>query len=237
MTLDADTVLWALRGMHDPQHEGLRAEEVAKFISKDATLTGQYRSCDVTVVLESLVADGTVTHALADDDLLGDESAPATTLYRLSPDADPLSLQADMTFPADFGPLVLVKDTSAELNAVTVLDAPRVGPYLHFQADELQRERDALIEERDSWRERAEREMARSLKESGELRARIRELETLLESLMERERALELKRSETTSRVVTALTQARDELEHLFADDRVQASETSHRRPRGNWLA
>src|SRR5262245_17864760 len=59
--LDADTVLWAVRGMNATRL-GVSAQDVAEFLSKDTTLSSQYERDDVGVLLDSLTADGMLTY-------------------------------------------------------------------------------------------------------------------------------------------------------------------------------
>ncbi len=59
--LDAETVLWAVRGMQAAQ-PAVKADDVARFLAKDTTLSVQYDRDDVTVLLDTLVADGTLTY-------------------------------------------------------------------------------------------------------------------------------------------------------------------------------
>jgi hypothetical protein len=237
MTLDADTVLWALRGMHDPRHGGVRADDVAHFMSQDATLSDRYRGCDVKAVLEALVAEGAVTHARGATRLNADDSGPATTRYRVAPEAGAPVVRPDAALPADVPTLVLLQDTIAELKSTITLDDARPDPYLDFRSEELERERDALIGDRDSWRQRAEsseQEVSRSLKECDDLRARVRELEALIEKAS----ALEFERSQTMRRLVAAARdRLGDEPERHGADEPVPAKAIPRKRLRGNWLA
>src|SRR3954447_2802658 len=90
-------VLWAVRGMNDSPDSAVRAGDVARFMAKDATLSEQFSRDDVTDVLETLVADGTLTHAstAASDAHEVDESTDTALLYRLVSGPDSLLLDSD----------------------------------------------------------------------------------------------------------------------------------------------
>src|SRR6478672_9690807 len=60
-TLDAETVLWAVRGMNSARL-GVSAEDVTRFLSQDTTLSTRYDCDDVGVVLDSLTANGMLTY-------------------------------------------------------------------------------------------------------------------------------------------------------------------------------
>jgi hypothetical protein len=90
VALDADTVLWALRGLPF-QAGGVSADGLARFLAKDATLSEHYSSDEVKFVLESLVAAGDLTYAAADRN----EAGAATMLYR------PASCPESLTVPAN----------------------------------------------------------------------------------------------------------------------------------------
>jgi hypothetical protein len=256
MALDADTVLWALRGLHDPQDCGVRAHDLARFMSKDATLSEDFSGDDVTAVLESLVAEGTLTHASTTVTDESDENAsnPDTTLYRfpsgiesLVPDADSseqdgwddlLGLGADQ--PRNFLLEALAEDAAVgvDLKASAAADAAEIAS-LRVRVDELEGERDSLLAERNTWRRRAEladKEVARLRGDGDELRTRVLEFETLLG----RERVLAAERRETARRAAAGLARALEELERVepsAPDSRPQAPATRHRKmPRGNWL-
>ncbi len=261
MALDADTVLWALRGLHDPQDTGVRAHDVARFMSKDATLSQDYSSDDVTVVLESLVAEGTLTHASTTGTEESDENASShdTTLYRFPSSSESLvpddktgagfaehngwdhwlGLGADQ--PRDFLLEALAEDATVgvEVQTSTTADEAEADASRRVAVDELERERDALLAERDRWRRRAEsaeEEVSRSRGEGDELRTRVRELENLLA----RERVSAAERLETARRAAAGLARALQDLERLepsAPDSHAQVHATRHRKtPRGNWL-
>ena len=262
MTLDADTVLWALRGLHDPKDGGVRADDVALFMSKDATLSEDYSSDDVTVVLESLVAEGALTHASTTgaDEFAEAESSHTTTLYRFASDPDSGLLTVDRTISGsaardewddwlglgadqlhDVLPEALAENATVgvEVETATAADEADADAYLRARVDELERERDALVAERDTWRRHAElteQELSRSRAEGDVLRTRVRELENLLE----RERALASERSETARRAAAGLARALQELELLqpsAPDSRARPRATRHHKAlRGNWL-
>jgi hypothetical protein len=259
MTLEADTVLWAVRGMHDPRDDGVRADDVARFMSKDATLSEDYSLDDVTVVLESLVAEGTLTYVPTTDvsELDENESSHAT-LYRIASGSESLRLVVDREV-ADFdvnwddwsglgasAPHEVVSDSTAEgatvavevMTAAAADDAP-TEPSRSDRELELERERETRIAELDEWRRRAEsaeHEVARSQCDADQLLARVRELEQLLE----RERALNDERSETARRAADALARARDELQRLEPAVTHSRTRPQVARPRetfrGNWL-
>jgi hypothetical protein len=96
VALDGDTVLWALRGLPF-QGGGASADELARFLAKDATLSEHYSSDDVSFVLESLVAAGDLTYAPAAGEGAsdGNESTTATMLYRPAACPEPLIVRAD----------------------------------------------------------------------------------------------------------------------------------------------
>jgi hypothetical protein len=78
-------------------------------------------------------------------------------------------------------------------------------------------------------------EINRLRSENEALRARVADLESLLASTIERDRALEADRSEAARRAAAALADAQRQLERLAAEDRAPES-VQRRRPRGNWL-
>jgi len=249
MALDADTVLWALRGMHDPQDDGVRAHDVARFMSKDATLSEEYSGEDVTEVLESLVAEGTLMHASSYD----------ATLYRfpsgvesLVPDDGTVAGVAEHngwdhwlglgeSQPRDFLLEALAEESTVgvEVPTPTAADDAETNASLRVRIDEMEWERDALLAERDTWRQRAEsadENVSVLHGEGDELRTRIRELENQLG----RERILASDRLETARRAAAGLARALEDLERLepsVPDARAQTHAGRHRRmPRGNWL-
>ena len=82
--LDADTVLWAVRGMSGA-HVGVSAEDVTRFLSKDTTLSVQYDRDDVTELLDSLAAEGALNYE------------PATGVW--STDEMPVIVEANTPWP------------------------------------------------------------------------------------------------------------------------------------------
>jgi predicted ribosome quality control (RQC) complex YloA/Tae2 family protein len=111
--------------------------------------------------------------------------------------------------------------------------------FSRLRIEQLEHERNVLSAERDEMRRRAEAaeadaEAART--EGNELRARIRELERLLDE----ERAAGSERSDNTRRAALALARAQQELDGLRSatSDPDDARPTRSRRPlRGNWLS
>src|SRR5262245_39876956 len=79
MRLDTDTVLWAVRGLDGSTNGGVSAEDVARFMAKDATLLDSYSTREVMFALESLVSEGILTQTANGDD----------KCYRLSSGFDP----------------------------------------------------------------------------------------------------------------------------------------------------
>jgi hypothetical protein len=223
--LDTQTVLWAVRGM-SAARGGVSAEDVARFLSKDATLSAPYDPDDVAVLLDSLVIEGTLTYdstrgVWSTDDVLGHAFA------------DP--------------------GWGSEAGSATTMSGTEADAFLRLRVEELERERIKLERERteigaerDEWRRRAESaeedaSCAHTLGE--ELRARVRELEHLLH----RERAAGDERSDTTRRAAVALARAQRELERLESEEagpdagagpRVTAPPLNPPRKtlRGNWL-
>jgi hypothetical protein len=254
MTLDADAVLWALRGLQGVQGGGgACAEDVAHFLSKDATLSDEYGVDDVTEVLESLVDEGTLALAVVGDG--GDESRRDLAFYRFSSDPDPGPLHAPLvevaaprprlgTGPVPVGsviPEVLAEavDVRVEGMLAAVAREAEATRALRVEMGERERERDALVEERDRWRARSDavaEELARVHDEAAELRARVRELEQLLEL----ERSSGMERSDAAHRAAAAIAHAQRVLERIEptpSDSRGRPRAISHRRPlRGNWL-
>jgi len=223
--LDAQTVLWAVRGM-SAARPGVSAEDVARFLSKDATLSEPYDRDDVAELLDSLVLEGTLTYdstrgVWSTDDVLGHAFA------------DP--------------------GWGAEAGSATTMRGAEADAFLRLRVEELERERIKLERERtelgaerDEWRRRAEsaEEDASSAHNLGEeLRARVHELEQLLD----RERAAGDERSDTTRRAAVALARAQRELERLESEEAGQGAGAGprvtsppHTQPRktlrGNWL-
>jgi hypothetical protein len=151
MALDTDVVLWALRGLHDPKRGGVRADHVARFMSKDATLTEYYSSDDVTEVLESLVAEGTLTHAATTGADEFGETEPSRTpvLYRFASLDSVVAGRAPRDEWDDW--LKLGADPLPDLVSESLPDLSML-----VRVYELEQERDALKVERETWHRRAE---------------------------------------------------------------------------------
>jgi hypothetical protein len=183
---DADTVLWALHGLPDSHGRGVRADDVARFMSKDATLSEQFTDGDVAVVLDSLVEEGALVYA--SEAHAGDIEVMR---YRVATGSEALqnTLQDVAAHDDDDGAFSLAVDERYEL----LLDA--LGPgstteqadgdaSLLARIDELEHEREQLIEERESLGRRAqsaEDECVRLTALSDELRTRVTELDRLLD--------------------------------------------------------
>jgi len=242
--LDAETVLWAVRGLN-ASRLGVRAEDVVQFLSKDTTLSTRYDCDNVGVLLDSLAADGMIAYepttgewAAIDADAIAEEADPHRDERDASPaDADdPFTRAVAGLLPSPF-----------EAKPATRLGDAVADAFLRLRVDELERERNEVGAERDEWRRRAEsaeKDAAGAHAVTDELRARVRELEHRLD----RERAAGYERSDMARRAAVALARAQQELERLDAvadevaedagdagrDDRQSASP----RPfRGNWLA
>jgi hypothetical protein len=264
VALDGDTVLWALRGL-PCQGGGVSADGLARFLAKDATLPEQYSSEEVRFVLETLVAAGDLTYAPAAgvDTSDRNDASTAPMLYRPASSPETLIVHEDGgvadSSDADAWDAWLRHDGAHELDDLSTAapaehatsaveakwpdgaDEAEIDAAADARArvDELERERDSLVAERDEWRERAEsveQAVARAHCESDELRIRVRELERRLDL----QRALDFERSEATRRTAAALARARHELERLepsVAGDRAQPQATRPRPAlRGNWL-
>lgn len=198
--LDAETVLWAVRGMQAAQ-PAVSADDVARFLAKDTTLSVQYDRDDVEVVLDTLTTDGTLNFEPTTGEWSLDEILPAT-----------------------------------EKRASALPDGT-ANEFLRLQLEVLERERDEVGAERDEWRRRAEaaaRDASWERRVGDELRARVRELERLLDQ----ERAAGQELSETTKRAAAALAAAQQELDqHEPARRSNHPSSSRHKRTlRGNWL-
>jgi hypothetical protein len=210
MALDVDVVLWALRGF-DPEHRGLPADEIARFIAKDATLSDHYTSREVTVALESLVSEGIVICTSERDANTADVQKlfHATKKYRLATAPGSSCRQSDSNGASDLGYDAL---------------APTSDRTLGVESDE----------ETTAWRRRAEvaeDEVVRARDDIEELRVRVQELES---ALIEQERTLHLRQSETARRAAIALANAQNELQRLATS--TGAEPTARRALRGNWL-
>jgi len=258
MTLDADIVLWALRGLKDSQGRGVPADDVAHFMSKDATLSEYYSSEDIAIVLESLIEEGTLVYASGSDLGEFDEkySSDAGMRYRFAAGTEWLLdtggiLSTQVAWEDVLGPganerhrILLegwseVPTVEVETRTSTAAQESHTDLHLSVRLDEMELERDALHAERDSWQQRAEsaeQRLKRLCSERDELHAQIHELEHLLEQ----ERVRSSERSQAARRAGAALARARNELERLepaAAKDHPQSQTARHRkRPRGNWL-
>jgi hypothetical protein len=179
MGVDVDVVLWSLRALPNADNRALRADEIARFIAKDTTVSEHYSEGDVAGALEELVADGFVVS----------ESSDAATLYRLTPLLDDSDVA--LAEPAPAWELGLELDTwrkRAEDAEQDVARANREANDLrirvHALESTLEQHRaltlDALTAEQ----------------EVDVLRARVR----VLESKLERERAVTVETSETVRR-------------------------------------
>ena len=237
--LDAETVLWAVRGLNATRL-GVRAEDVVRFLSKDTTLSARYDCDDVDVLLDSLAAEGMLAYepttgewAAIDADAPIGEVGGATEPEARGADTDDAFTRA----------VAELRPSRLEEKPATGLGEAVADAFLRLRVDELERERDEVTTERDDWRQRAEsaeKDAAVAHAVTDELRARVRELEQRLD----RERAAGSERSDTTRRAAVALARAQQELERLDAapDDADDAeddrqSQPSRRPFRGNWLA
>jgi len=236
MALDAEAVLWALRGL--PARDGVSADELARFLSNDATLSEDYSRHDVSKVLDALVAAGDVSHVSTTGPSAFDRDEPThgTMLYRLRFPESPILYTDEMQNAVTEA---VARQSNIGAEAKTRATPDELDTYATLRVDELERERDAFIAERDRWRQRAEsaeQEVACARSESCELRSRILGLERLVEF----QRSSEFERSEKARRTAVALARARHELERLeqsIASGRSQPQATRPRpTPRGNWL-
>jgi hypothetical protein len=238
--LDAETVLWAVRGLN-ASRLGVSAEDVVRFLSKDTTLSAHYDHDDVGVLLDSLAADGMLAYEPTTGEWAAiDASATsAGDIDEVEPDdrgASAGTAATDDPFTRAFAGL---GPSGTEAQQATTLGEAVAEAFLRLRVDELERERNEIGAERDEWRRRAEsaEKDAVSAREVGdELRERVRELERLLE----RERAAGYERSDTTRRAAAALAHAQQELKRLEptaadGDPDPQAAR-SRRTLRGNWL-
>jgi hypothetical protein len=240
--LDAETVLWAVRGMN-ASRLGVNAEDVARFLSKDTTLSTRYDCDDVGVVLESLTADGMLTYEPttgewaaidANRNIAGAVETEDTEIdLRETEGVDHLDDAFTGVF-ADLRPPVEVAKAPAPLGEA-VADA-----FLRLRIDVLERERNEMASERDEWRRRAEaleKDAATARAVSDELRSQVRELEDLLD----RERTAGYERSDTTRRAAEALARAQEELDRLepmpVEEETDRPRTRSRPTMRGNWLS
>ena len=239
--LDAEAVLWAVRGM-DASRLGVSAEDVAQFLSKDTTLSTRYDCDDVGVVLDSLTADGMLTYEPttgewaaidANGNVEGAADVEDTEIDLREPEAGAHHL--DDAFTGAFAelrpPVGETKPPSSLGESVA---------FLRLRIDVLERERSEMTAERDEWRRRAEaleQDVAGARAVSDDLRARVRELEGLLD----RERAAGYERSDNARRAAEAMARAQEELERLGprpVEDETDGQRTRSRRTlRGNWLS
>jgi hypothetical protein len=248
--LDAETVLWAVRGMNGARL-GVSAEDVVRFLSKDTTLSTHYDRENVGVLLDSLRADGMLSYEPATGEWAAiDANAtmpdPVPVVARHGDfsetgldqgDSDAGTEDANDAFTQAFAGLA---SAEADANPPTTLGEAVAGAFLRLRVDELERERNELSAELDQWRHRAEsaEHDASCARSAGdELEARVRELEHLLD----RERAAGHERSDTTRRAAVALARAQQELETigpLPAKSGAGAAQLarSRRTLRGNWL-
>jgi hypothetical protein len=240
--LDAETVLWAVRGMN-ASRLGVSAEDVARFLSKDTTLSTRYDRDDVGVVLDSLTADGMLTYEPttgewaaidANGNVAGAEETQDTVIDLREPDAGGDHL--DDAFTGVFAELRPVEDAKPPAS----LGGAVAEAFLRLRIDVVERERNEAAEERDDWRRRAEsfeKDVAAARAVSDDLRARVRELEDLLD----RERAAGHERWDTTRRAAQALARAQEELERLEPMPVEEETDRQHTRSRralrGNWLS
>jgi hypothetical protein len=263
--LVAETVLWAVKGM-SAAGPGVSAEDVARFLSKDTTLSAKCDRESVAALLDSLVAEGELTYDAANGVWSTDDGLGAVF--------------AEPHWGVD------AERATTEGHAGTDL-------FLRLRVEQLERDRSDLGTDRDEWRQRAEsaQEEASGAHSLGdELRTRLGELEQLLEEerasgedrvrlrldQLERERnelrderdewrrraesaeadasdahslgdELRTRLSElehTTRRAADALARAQRELEWLEATDADEAApsrpapsrSTPPRKARGNWL-
>jgi hypothetical protein len=232
--LDAETVLWAVRGMN-ASRLGVSTEDVTRFLSKDTTLSTHYDRDDVGVVLDSLAAEGMLTF----EPTTGEWAAIDAT--GISADAAGVA-EIDLRDPDDGAGFFddTYNRAAGEGTPGATLGGAVAEAFLRLRVDELERERDELAAERDEWRRRAESEekdAASARAVSDELRARVRELELLLD----RERSAGNERSDTTRRAAVALALAQQELERLgpvpAEDENDRQQPRSRRALRGNWLS
>jgi len=238
--LDAETVLWAVRGLN-ASRLGVSADDVVQFLAKDTTLSARYDCDDVGVLLDGLAADGMLAYepttgewAAIDVDAMDGGAGEAT-------EPDPRGTGASGVDADDpFTRAVAELRPSIEAKPATRLGDAVAEAFLRLRVDELERERDEVGTERDEWRRRAEsaEKDATSVRVvADELRARVRELEQQLD----RERAAGSERSDTTKRAAVALARAQQELERLdpAADDEEEDRQSVRPRRafRGNWLA
>jgi hypothetical protein len=239
--LDAETVLWAVRGLN-ASRLGVRAEDVVQFLSKDTTLSAHYDCEDVGALLDSLTEEGMLAYepstgewaAIDADATIGTESEGI--------EPDPLPTDVGTADPDDAFTRAVAELRHSRLDdkPATRLGGAVADAFLRLRVDELERERDELETERDEWRRRAEsaeKDAACARAVADELRARVREVEHRLD----RERAAGNERSDMTRRAAVALARAQQELERIDLtvpdDDDDRESTPEKRAFRGNWLA
>jgi hypothetical protein len=225
MAVDADAVRWALRGLHDSQGRGVRADDVARFMSKDATLSEHYGRDDVATVLDTLVEDGVLTCSSTLDAAASNEPS-ALVRYRVASGCEALQaadagvpLYEDGDDPFSGGVeerYDVFFEELADSSAVAVPDPDTDALFLRIS--DLEAERDTHVAERDAlrarvdefeelleeerassatWRQHAEvaEEQLAHSQNEGE---QLRQRVWRLETQLERERVLSAERLETT---------------------------------------
>jgi hypothetical protein len=238
--LDAETVLWAVRGLN-ASRLGVSAEEVVRFLSKDTTLSAHYDPDGVGVLLDSLAADGMLAYEPTTGEWAAiDANAPSSDgIQEVEPEnrgTSPGTVVDDDPFTRAFAGLGSSGD---DAKPATSLGEAVAEAFLRLRVDELERERNEIGAERDEWRRRAEsaeKDAAGARAVGDELGERVRELEHLLEQ----ERAAGYERSDTTRRAAVALAHAQQELNRLEPPaangDATSQPTRSRRTLRGNWL-
>jgi hypothetical protein len=222
--LDAETVLWAVRGMNATRL-GVSAEDVTQFLSKDTTLTARYDREDVGVLLDSLTADGMLMYEPTTGEFAAIEANGILSDSIEGTEGDTA---------ADLGP------GGVDAEPATAFGEAVAGAFVRLRIEQLELERNELSAERDEWRGRAraaQQDAATARAAGDELRARVRELERMLEQ----ERAAGTERSDNTRRAARALALAQQELEGSGPARSETAGEPqptrSRQKLRGNWLA
>jgi hypothetical protein len=229
--LDPETVLWAVRGMNATR-VGVSAEDVTHFLSKDTTLNAHYDRENVGVLLDSLTADGMLTYEPTTGEFAAIETngtAPDGIESAVDDSAADGVDDADDEFTrafADLGP------GGVETQPTTAFGEAVADAFVRLRIEQLELERN-------EWRgraESAENEFAIARAIGDELRARVRELERLLEQ----ERAAGDERSDNTRRAALAIARAQQELEGVrpAADEAADEPQPprSRQKLRGNWL-
>jgi hypothetical protein len=242
MAADADAVLWALRGLHDSHGRGVVADDVARFMSKDATLSEHYAGPDVAEVLDALVEEGVLTR-------VSELDAPGTTApfvqYRFASGGDTLEA-AFADFPSfddaeePFSQVEVEKryDLLFEALADESVDPTHDSEEaeLRSRITELKKERDTLLADRDALRD-CMNETNVQLTRSADETARLRECVRRLETELERERVISLERLETMRRAAAAFSDALDTVEATSAaSERPETGSRARNGLQGNWL-